>query len=298
MPARLPPNQLKLSVIIPCRNNATTIGSQLEAIGTQRWVGGFEVIVVDNQSTDTSVAIASKYRNMITGLRIIAARERSGAGYARNAGVRASTGDAILFCDADDEVALGWLSAMGHALCEYDFVACRIELDKLNEPRIVASRGGTQTDGLQRLPYPPYLPHAGAGTLGVKRWLHDAVGGFDESFRYVEDAHYCLRIQLAGHGLHFVPSASVNVRLRVSLCQIFRQARNYGLYSVRLYKASRALGTERLPHPWRPGMLAWRALLQSLPALRIARTRPSLIFQLGYRTGRLLGSVKHLTIAP
>ena len=289
---------VKLSVIIPCRNNAMTIGSQLEAIGGQEWPGGFDVIVVDNQSGDDSAAVASKYKDRIAGFRVVAASERPGAAFARNSGVRASTADAIVFCDADDEVAPGWLSAMGNALCEHDFVACRIDLDKLNPPHIVASRGHTQTGGLQRMPYPPYLPHAGAGTLGVKRWLHDAVGGFDERFRYVEDTHYCLRIQLAGYPLHFVPSAAVHVRLRVNLWHIFRQARNYGEYSVLLYKCSRAMGTEPLPHPWRLGLQAWRTLIRGLPGLRVARSRPALMFQLGYRTGRLFGSLKHLTMAP
>src|SRR5262249_34069027 len=203
------------------------------------------------------------------GLRVVAASERPGAAYARNSGVRASTAGAVVFCDADDEVAPGWLSAMGEALCVHDFVACRIDLDKLNEPRIVASRGRTQVDALQRMPYPPYLPHAGAGTLGVRRWLHDAVGGFDESFRVCEDTHYCLRMQLAGHQLSFVPSAAVHVRLRVNLWHIFRQARNYGEYSVLLYKASRALGTEPLPHPWRLGLRAWRTIVRGLPGWRV-----------------------------
>jgi len=295
---RLRPTDLKLSVIVPCRDSAATIGSQLEAIAAQEWPGGFDVIVVDNKSTDDSVAVTEKYRDKIPGLRIVRAGDRAGAGYARNFGVGASTADAVVFCDADDEVAPGWLSAMGSSLCEHDFVACRIDLEKLNEPHVVASRGRTQTDGLQRMPYPPYFSHAGAGTMGVKRSLHEAVGGFDEAFRFCEDTHYCLRIQLAGHTLVFVPAATVHVRLRTSSWQIFRQARNYGEYSVRLYKASRALGTDPLPHPWRAGLQAWRVLGRSVAGLRYRRARPALMFQFGYRTGRLLGSVRCRTVAP
>jgi len=294
----LRPADLKLSVIVPCRDSAATIGTQLEAIAAQDWPGGFDVIVVDNKSTDDSAAIAQKYHDKIPGLRIVRADERAGAGYARNCGARASTADAIVFCDADDEVAPGWLIAMGSSLCEQDFVACRIDLEKLNEPQVVASRGRTQTDGLQRMPYPPYFPHAGAGTIGIKRSLHDAVGGFDEAFRFCEDTHYCLRIQLAGHELTFVPAAIVHVRLRTNSWHIFRQARNYGEYSVRLYKASRALGTEPLPHPWRAGLQAWRVLGRGVAGFRYPRARPTLMFQFGYRTGRLVGSVKYRTVAP
>lgn len=289
---------MKVSVVIPCRNAARTIGRQLEALGRERWADGFEVIVVDNQSTDGSASIVSNYADRLPSLRVVPATARRGAGYARNVGVSASTADAVVFCDADDEVGPGWLTAMAHALCEHDFVACRIDLDKLNEARIVGSWGHPQSRGLQRMPYPPYLPHAGGGTLGVKRWLHDAAGGFDEHFRSVEDTHYCLKIQLAGHALHFVPEAVVHVRVRGKLRDVFRQGCSWGRYSVRLYRASRALGTNPLPNPCRLGFDAWRSIVLSMPSVRAERFRRTWVFQLGYRIGRLLGSIRERMLAP
>lgn len=290
---------MKLSVVIPCRNAAATLGQQLEALSRQQWADGFEVIVVLNHSTDDSASVVSKYTDRFTSLRLITANEGHGCGYARNCGIRQSTGDAIVFCDADDEVGPGWLPAMGDALRDHDFVACRIDLDKLNEPRVIGMWGHPQSQGLQRMPYPPYLPHAGGGTLGVKRWLHDAVGGFDERFRFVEDVNYCLKIQLAGHPLHFVPAAVLHLRMRSGLREVFRQAREYGQYSVLNYRIARTtLGTESLPHPWRLGFQAWRSLLRTVPSLRVERARRSWVFQFGYRTGRLLGAIRYLTPAP
>jgi glycosyltransferase involved in cell wall biosynthesis len=287
---------MKLSVLIPCRNGGKTLGQQLEAVCAQEWADGFEIIVVDNHSTDDSASVVRKYQDRFDRIHLVAAHQGLGRGYALNCGIRESTGDAIVFCDADDEVAPGWLCAMGQALREHDFVAGRIDLSKLNDPTVVGVHA--QSQGLQRIPYPPYLPHAGGGTIGIKRWLHDVVGGFDETFRYLQDTHYCLRIQLAGHSLHFVPEAVIHVRMRDRVKEVFRQARQWGQYSVRLYRTSRRLGTDPLPNPWRLGFAAWRGLLYTLPHLRTEPARRSWVSRFGYRTGRLLGSIRYRTLAP
>jgi len=289
---------VKVSVVIPCYNGAATLGVQLDAVCDQPWPEGFEVIVVDNRSTDESAALVTKYQQRFPFVSLVTANDGKGCGYARNCGVRRSTGDAILFCDADDEVAPGWVAAMGEALRQHDFVASRVDLEKLNDVRMIANQGHPQTQGLQRIPYPPYLPHAGGGTVGIKRRLHESVGGFDERFIFVQDTHYCLRIQLAGHRLHFVPAAVIHLRMRDQGRALFRQARGWGQYSVRLYRESRRLGTERLPHPWRLGLAAWRDLLFGLPSLRSRQFRKRWLFQLGYRTGRFIGSVRYWTLAP
>src|SRR6266545_10527 len=107
---------MKLSVVVPCFNSAKTIAIQLEALANQTWSEPWEVIVADNGSTDSSVAIAESYKKRLPHLRIVDASDRRGAGHARNVGAAAAAGDLLAFCDADDEVAPGWLSAMGQAL--------------------------------------------------------------------------------------------------------------------------------------------------------------------------------------
>ena len=256
---------MKLSVIIPCFNAADTIAAQLEALASQRWSEPWEVIVANNRSTDESMDIVEQYRDRLPNLCIADAAARQGQPYALNVGARAATGEALAFCDADDEVGSGWLAAMGEALSRYDFVACRFDIEKLNAPWAYNSRRNPQQDGLQQYQYPPYLPHAGGGSLGVKRSLHEAIGGFDESLPILHDTDYCWRLQLAGTELYFVPDAVLHVRFRDTLGGMYRQARGYAEYNVLLYKRYRPLGMPKLS--WQTGVQGWLHLLRRLPQI-------------------------------
>lgn len=284
---------MRLSVIVPCRNAARTIAVQLEALASQRASWPWEVVVADNGSTDGTRAIVERYAGVLPDLRIVDASARPGQPYALNTGARAATGDAFLFCDADDEVAPGWLAAMGRALQEHEFVACRIEPRKLNPPWVCAGHGYAQWDGLQRISLFPSIAHAGGGTLGIRRSVFEAAGGFDEDLLALHDTYLCLRVQCSGTPLHFVPEAVVHVRYRDTLRGIYLQARTYAEYGVLLYKKSLPLGVPRIARPLRSGAKAWRDLLVQLPRARSRADRARWMYGLGWRVGRVRGSIKY-----
>ncbi len=282
---------MKLSVIIPCYNGADTLEEQLKALASQYWSEPWEVIFADNGSTDHSVDIVRRYFDRLPNLRIIDASARRGGPYALNAGAEAAAGKALIFCDADDEVGQGYVAAMGKALAKYDFVACRFDIEKLNPPWLQRARGATQIDGLQVIWYPPYLPHAAGCTLGVKRSLHKAIGGFDESLPSLHDTDFCFRLQLAGVKLHFVPNAVVHYRYRNTLSGIYRQSRAYAEYNVRLSKRYQSSG-DRISQPWKGYMDDWKRLLQHLTWMRRKEGRGRVMWLLGRQVGRLKGITK------
>ena len=231
---------MKLSVILPCFNGAQTIAVQLDALTGQHWPGGWEVIVVNNGSTDMSMAIVQAYRGRLSGLRIVQAHQpgtpRLGVPHSYNTGIQAATGGAFVFCEADDEVAPGWLHAMGSALAGHAFVVARLDHRKLNAAWLHPPYGdGYQSAGLYRMPQPPHFFSASACGFGLQRALYEALGPLSTDFPIVHDGEYCWRAQLAGQAIHFAPEALVYYREKSSLVARFRQGRSWGWDTTRLH---------------------------------------------------------------
>jgi len=86
-----------VSVIIPTYNRADTIERAVNSVLAQTW-RQLEVIVVDDGSTDQTVAILKKYGDKIRVIR----RQNGGPAVARNTGIKAATGEIISFLDSDD----------------------------------------------------------------------------------------------------------------------------------------------------------------------------------------------------
>lgn len=96
----------RVSIIIPVYNEAAHLPACLEAIAAQT-VKPYEVIVVDNNSSDDSVAIARSYPFV----RVIH-EPRQGVVYARDAGFDAARGDIIGRIDADTHMAPDWVASV------------------------------------------------------------------------------------------------------------------------------------------------------------------------------------------
>jgi GT2 family glycosyltransferase len=285
---------MKLSVIIPCYNAAETVGEQLEALARQQWAEDWEVIVVDNRSTDESMRVVEEYRRRLPQLRIVDASAQQGQPYALNVGVEAACGESVAFCDADDVIGIGWLAAIGDALARHEVAASRFELSRLNGSSR-NTRTHPQQHGLIPYRYPPFLPHAGGGGMGVRRSVHEALGGFDTSLPLLHDTDFCWRAQFKGIGLHFVRDAIYHVRYRNTLTATYRQARGYGEYNVLLYKRYRPLGMPELSA--KDGLKAWRDIVMCLPRLRRREQLGPWVWRLGWRIGRVRGSMKYRVLA-
>jgi glycosyltransferase involved in cell wall biosynthesis len=285
---------MKMSVIIPCYNAAETIGMQLEALQQQEWRESWEVIVSDNGSTDSSMNVVERFKGKLPGLRIVDASGRRGASHARNRGAAVASGESLVFVDADDVVAPGWLQAISKAMSVHDFVASRMDFENLNSPALAKHmRTHPQRTGLQKLWYPPYMNTAGSCGLGVKRALHEAVKGYDETFLRVMDIDYCLRIQSQGVCLEFVPDALIHIRSRGTDGSSFRQVYLWGEYNTLIYKRHRPVGSTELWR-WKNHFRGWVQTLRDVPRIRSAQGRTEWLQRAGWQAGILKGSIKHM----
>ena len=110
-------------MVIPARDAAGTLPRTLECLAAQRGVPEFEVIVVDDGSTDATAGIARA-----AGVRLVQTGG-VGSGQARNIGVRNASGDVIAFTDADCFPTPGWLAAALPRLDSADLVAGAVAPD-------------------------------------------------------------------------------------------------------------------------------------------------------------------------
>lgn len=285
-----------LSVVIPCLNGEETLGVQLEALSRQTWNKSWEVIVADNGSKDSTLEIIGSYQKRIKRLRVVDASDKKGPSHARNVGAAASQAELLAFCDADDEVASDWVSSIGESILINDFVASRLEFARLSDPFLLkGKKDWRQKNGLIVYNYVPYFPHADTSGLGIKRVIHESLGGFDESMLFGEDCDYCWRAQLAGVALHFEPKALVHKRHKSTRSGRFYQARKWGECNVVLNKKFRPLGMPKVS--WKVGLTFWKGLLKSFPkSIRNKNQFEDWLWRFGYRIGHLYGSIKHRII--
>jgi GT2 family glycosyltransferase len=277
-----------LSVVIPCLNAADVLPRQLEALASQEWNGSWDVIVADNGSTDETRAIARSYERRLPSIRIVEVADRRGRQHACNAGALVA-GRAIVFIDADDEIAPGYVAAVGEALARHPLVAARIDDATLNTGWILDGSSGVQSADLQQSL--GFLPFGSGGTLGVQHDVFATLGGFADGMDYAEDVDFCWRAQLSGVPILFVPDAVVRYRYRPSLRSMFHQHRNFGRASALLYRTYRGQGMPG--RATRTGLREWWQLSKGFLLIRSRADAARWSRRLGRNVGRLQGSVRY-----
>lgn len=280
-----------MSVVVPVRNGAATIGAQLEALAAQSTDRPYEVVVADNGSTDATAAVVRSFEGRVPGLVLVDASHRAGANAARNAGVAVARGQAVLLCDADDVVDPGWLESLAAGLERAAGVGGRLDRTQLN-PRFAALWGRPPEDwGVSRSL--DFLERPIGANAGFRRAVWEQLGGFDEEYvRGGTETEFFWRLQLAGHRLVSVPEALVHYRVRADVRSMVRQWYVWGRQSPMLYRDFRGRGMR-----WRPARsarrLLWTLALVPRGAYRDRGMRIDLYLHLAEQVGRVVGSARY-----
>lgn len=281
---------MKLSVVIPCFNAADTIGVQLEGLSKQQCAQPWEIIIADNGSTDETLEIVKQYQQNLPNLRIVDASATKGAAHARNVGASVALSENLAFCDADDEVTSGWVAAMIEALSKHDFVAGCSDYSRLNESWVVNCCGLREANGVKDY---IYFPYAAGNNLGVKRSIHNAVGGFDQTMLLLQDVDYCWRIQKTGIKLESASKAVINFRFRNTIKGMYRRCWRLACYDILLHQKHQKMGM--------PKLMKWRNFFKDaaiLPLKFIVKVRDKESFvrwllDLAWLGGHLQGCIKY-----
>jgi glycosyltransferase involved in cell wall biosynthesis len=279
---------LDLSIIIPAHNVEDTLAEQLDALLDQRWDGEWEIVVVNNRSTDGTAALVEEYAAKHPRLRMVAATERAGLCYSRATGIENAASENVAICDGDDIVGPRWVQAMGNALREHRVVTGPVETDLLNPAWLLEARGRLDMDGCRT--WYDLFPVVGGGNLGIRRDVFDKVGLFDERFTGSEDHEFSLRLWQHRESIYFEPDALLHYRYRASARALWEQGNTYGETRPLLRRSVVVAGFT--PPPRLAGWRSWAWLVSHSPGLRTEQGRARWLWVAGNRVGQLRGSVR------
>lgn len=255
------------TIVIPAHNAAGTLRAQLAAVLHQEIDVPYEVVVVDNGSTDETAAIVASQTD--PRVRLVAATDHSGPSYARNTGVAAAASDVIACCDADDVVSAHWLAGLRTALQTADFVGGPIDVERLNPSWLADGRGRWGARGPSEF---AGIEFAHGCNLAIRKDVFESVGGFDESLRAGEEVDLALRLAARDIRLQFVPDAVVDYRYRPDLRSTWKQSFAHGYVAPVLEARARALLGVEVSH--RSASRVWWLVTRSYKlATRAGRIR-------------------------
>lgn len=285
----------EISVVVPARNAAATIGAQLDGLSRQRTSRRFDVVVSDNGSLDGTAEVVRAYAHRLPALTVVDSSDAPGANHARNAGIRAARGSSVLLCDADDVVHPDWLESLAAALDRAPLAGGRLERHRLN-PRYLARWG--EPAGIQGITTTMgFLPFPSGANCGLRREVWEELGGFDERYAYGgTETEFFWRAQLAGHELADAPDAVVHYRMKDSARAMAKQSYAWGRQAPQLYRDYRGDG---MPHCVRGALREWAWTLKLAARAGLGRApKAEAIRQLSYRVGRLRGSLRYRVLYP
>ncbi len=248
------PMPVDVSVVIPAYNAEAFIGQCLRGLRNQVFPGGiFEVIVVDDGSTDDTADLAQKLGKelQLSGFQIFR-QANAGPASARNQGIRLAQGDIIVFLDSDCIPQAGWLEVLAESFRE--------------TPSLVGVEGRTLPEPGPRTLMDHYIDNPNGGyywtcNMAYRKEALLSIGGFDEGFPLAsgEDIDLAHRMQQFGP-LGFAPGALVHhLVLPRSFARHLRTARTFSSM-IRLHRKHLGLLT-REPHFSRLVLYQLKALL-------------------------------------
>ena len=201
----------RVTVIVPCFNEQANIGEVLDALMRQTYPEDkFDIVVVDNGSTDNSPCIVKEY-----GIGLLQEKRRSSY-RARNLGIANSRGELIAFLDGDCVPAIFWLEKLAQKSTAENIplVAGRIE------NQIVRANLGNRLLAMRKTPEErkkSVLEHklVPGGNFIVKREMFEKYGLFNE---YVSgsDTEFSRRLFLNGEKIGYCEEAIVSHRCDIS----------------------------------------------------------------------------------
>jgi len=191
-----------ISIIIPTFNEEKFLPHLLNSLHKQTFKD-FEIIVADNNSADSTRAIALK-----AGAKVVSGGLPA---HGRNNGVKVACGEWLLFLDADVILPPDFLEKAKSELIENNFAVASCYVQPLSEKRVDKFLHKTVNQYLRYTK--KVFPHAPGFCIFSKKEIHQKIGGFNEKIKLAEDHDYVSRASKVGN-FEFLRSVKIPVSVR------------------------------------------------------------------------------------
>ena len=218
------PNTPKVSVVVATFNGSRTLSNCLEALGRLNYAN-YEVILVDDGSTDRTPEIAKQF----PAVRYIR-QDNQGLSAARNAGIRAATGEIVAFTDDDCRADEDWLYYLVTDLIKGDFAAIGGHNFLPPEDSPVAAAVMVSPGGPAHVMVTDReAEHVPGCNMAFHKWALEQIGLFDPIFRKAgDDVDVCWRLQDSGLKIGFSHAGFVWHYRRSTVKAYLKQQAGYG----------------------------------------------------------------------
>ncbi len=263
LPHRPLPRAPFVSVIVCSYNGGRTLAACLDSLGKLNYPE-YEVILVDDGSTDDTAYIAAQYSTV----RYIH-QSNHGLSHARNTGAAAARGEVFAYTDSDCMVDPDWLYYLISTLVNGDYAGVGgPNVTPLAQNWIQACVAAAPGGPSHVLLTDTIAEHIPGCNMAFYRWAFEGVGGFDPEYHKAgDDVDFCWRIQQAGWVIAFSPTAIVWHYRRFTLRAFLKQQDGYG-------EAESLLRFKHLIFFGPTGSAKWRGQIYGTPRFSWFVNRP------------------------
>lgn len=189
-------SKIEVSVVIPAYNEEKYLGNCLQSLVNQQTKFSYEVILVNNNSTDQTVKVAQQFEDKMN-LRIIT-EKRQGRGVARARGFEEAEGEIILSADADTIFYPDWVETLSSAIGGK--VVAASTTCKIVDLSAVSNTIFNSIQPILAMIYRIFLGHfwLAGFSFGILKEIYQKSGGFDVSLQGQEDIDLGFRVAKLG----------------------------------------------------------------------------------------------------
>jgi len=225
---------LKKSIIIPAYNAEGTIQKTIESLKQQEGVDHYEIIVVDDGSTDQTADIVKSFPEVKYHY-----QENAGPAAARNYGAKSADGDILFFTDADCIPHQDWIKNCLPPFADNN-IAVVCGSYGISNPEFLLATCIHKEILFRHKHLMPFYPRVfGSYNFAIRKKIFDEVGGFDVGYRHAsgEDNDLSYKILKKGCKIYFEKNALVDHTHPTSILKYLMEQNRHGFWRARMYSA-------------------------------------------------------------